>query len=159
MGVMEHTTTLINESGATKRFLKEMGWSLMEQMRSLPQIDECPTSDMSLIMNIILWNCKGALNLNFRRSFSELVNCHFITLMIVIETRVGGDRAKITDSLPFDGAIHVDTIGYAGGIWLLWNTDVVDVSILAATEQEIHAVIKVCSSNLSWLLSSIYASP
>ena len=54
MGVMEHTTTQINESGATKRFLKEMGWSLMEQLRSLPQIDECPTSDMSLIMNIIL---------------------------------------------------------------------------------------------------------
>uniref|UniRef100_A0A2N9J135 Reverse transcriptase domain-containing protein n=1 Tax=Fagus sylvatica TaxID=28930 RepID=A0A2N9J135_FAGSY len=154
MGVMEHTTTLINENGATKRFLKEMGWSLMEQMRSLPQIDECPTSDMSLIMNIILWNCKGALKLNFRRSFSKLVNCHFITLKIVTETRVGGDRAKITDSLPFDGAIHADTIGYAGGIWLLWNTDVVDVSVLVATEQEIHAVIKVCSSNLSCFSSA-----
>jgi hypothetical protein len=93
-------------------------------------------------------------------SHTELVHCHSPSLLIVIETRVGGDRAKeITDSLPFDGAIHADTIGYAGGIWLLWNTDAVDVSVLDATEQEIHAVIKVLASNFSWLLSSIYASP
>ena len=73
----------------------------MEQMRSLPQIDKCPTPDMSLIMNIILWNCRGALNPNFCRSLLELVNCHFPTLMIVTETRVVGDCAKeITDSPP-----------------------------------------------------------
>jgi ribonuclease HI len=132
----------------------------MEQMRSLPQIDECPTPDLSLIMNIIMWNCRGALNPNFRRSISELINCHSPSMLIVTETRVGGARAKeITDTLPFYGAIHADTIGYAGGIWLLWNSELVDVSVLAATEQEIHAVVKVLSSNFSWLLSSIYASP
>ena len=99
-------------------------------------------------MNII--HCKGALNPNFRRSITDLINCHSPSLLIVTETRVGGARAKeITDSLPFDGAMHTDTIGYDGGIWLLWNSDVVDVSILAATEQEIHAVIKVRSSNFS----------
>ena len=33
-----------------------------------------------------------------------------------METRVGGDRAReIIDSLPFDGAFHTETIGYAGG--------------------------------------------
>uniref|UniRef100_A0A2N9IFC0 CCHC-type domain-containing protein n=1 Tax=Fagus sylvatica TaxID=28930 RepID=A0A2N9IFC0_FAGSY len=160
MGIMEHTVTMMKGDGATKRFLKEMGWSLMEQMRSLPQIDECPTPNLSLIMNIILWNCRGALNPNFRRSIADLVSCHSPSLLIVTETRVGGDRAKeITDTLPFDGAIHADTIGYAGGLWLLWNSAVVDVSVLAATEQEIHAVVKVRSSNFSWLLSAIYASP
>jgi hypothetical protein len=41
-------------------------------------------------------------------------------MMIITKTRVGGDRAKeITDRLPFDGATHADTIGYAGGLWLL----------------------------------------
>ena len=34
-----------------------------------------------------------------------------------------------------------------------------DVTILASIEQEIHAVIKVHSSNLSWLITAIYASP
>ena len=48
---------------------------------------------------------------------------------------MGGARAKeITDRLPFDGAIHTETIGYAGGLWLLWNADRVEVEALARTE-------------------------
>ena len=34
-----------------------------------------------------------------------------------------------------------------------------DISVLSSIEQEIHATVKVCSNNLSWLLSTIYASP
>ena len=52
-----------------------------------------------------------------------------------METRIGGLRAKdITDRLPFDGAIHIDTIGYAEGLWLLWNSEVVEVTQLAKIE-------------------------
>ncbi|XP_030931176.1 uncharacterized protein LOC115957080 [Quercus lobata] len=68
-------------------------------------------------------------------------------MVIIIETRIGGSRAKdITDTLPFDGAITTDTIGYAGGLWLLWKSDEVEVTQLAKTEQEIHVVIK-CGGN------------
>lgn len=43
---------------------------------------------------------------------------------------MGGERAKdITDRLPFDGAIHADTIGYSGGIWILWNSNVMEVVV------------------------------
>ena len=56
-----------------------------------------------------------------------------------METKLGGDKAKeITDKMPFDGAIHTNTIGYSGGLWLLWNSDFVEVELLAKTEQEIH---------------------
>ena len=55
--------------------------------------------------------------------------------------------------LPFDGAIHIETIGYAGGLWLLWNSDKVKITPLGNTEQEIQAVVKVCPLNTSWLLS------
>lgn len=34
-----------------------------------------------------------------------------------------------------------------------------EISILSSTEQEIHALVKDLSSNFSWLLSAIYASP
>ena len=81
-------------------------------------------------------------------------------MVIITETRVGGNRAKeITDTLPFDGAIHTDTIGYAGGLWLLWKSEEVEVTQLAKTKLEIHVVIKVISSDLSWILTCIYASP
>ena len=96
----------------------------------------------------------------FKNYVRELVRIHDPAILIVMETQVGGDRAKeITNDLPFDGAIHTDTIGYAGGLWLLWNEDRVEVSKLANTEQEIHVIVKVHSSNLNWLLSAIYASP
>jgi len=46
-----------------------------------------------------------------------------------METKVRGERAmKITDKLPFDRAIHTETIGYVGGLWMLWDSDRVEVT-------------------------------
>ena len=95
-------------------------------------------------MNVIAWNCRGTRKTAFRSHVRELVRIHDPAILIVMETRVGGDRAKaITDDLPFDGAIHTDTMGYAGGLWLLWNGDRVEINQLAITKQEIHVAIKV----------------
>ena len=48
----------------------------------------------------------------------ELVRVHDPAIFVVMETRLGGVKSKnITDRLPFDGAIHVDTIGYVGGVY------------------------------------------
>ncbi|XP_030929600.1 uncharacterized protein LOC115955566 [Quercus lobata] len=103
---------------------------------------------------------KGALNADFVRIIFEMAINHRPSIMVVTETRVGGDRArKIIEGLPFDGYITTDTVGYAGGLWMLWKTQEVEVSHLSSTEQEIHASTKVHSSNLTWLISAIYASP
>ena len=112
------------------------------------------------MMNIIIWNCRGALKPSFKKRVGDLVQNHNPAILVVMETRVGGDRAReITNLLPFDGAIHTDTIGYAGGLWVLWNADRVEIALLSRTEQEIHAEVKVCFTNISWLLSAVYASP
>ena len=123
-----------------------------------PEI-EIPLSQF-VKMNILLWNCRGALNADFVRIIFEMAINHRPSIMVVTETRVGGDKArKIIEGLPFDGYITTDTVGYAGGLWMLWKTEDVEVSRLSTTEQEIHASIKVHSSNLTWLISAIYASP
>ena len=111
-------------------------------------------------MNILLWNCRGALNADFARRIYEMAVNYSPSIMVLTETRVGGERAaRIIEKLPFDGSFATDTIGYVGGLWLLWKKEEVEVSVLSSTEQEIHASIKVSNSNLSWLFSSIYASP
>ena len=75
-------------------------------------------------MNIIIWNCRGALKPSFQRYVRELIRCHNPAILVVMETRIEGDRAReITDRLPFDGAIHMETIGYKGGLWMLWNSN------------------------------------
>ncbi|XP_075648752.1 uncharacterized protein LOC142619511 [Castanea sativa] len=111
-------------------------------------------------MNIIIWNSRGALKPNFQDHVRNLAQNYDPAIFVIMETKLGGDRAKaITDRLPFDGAIHYDTVWYANGLWLLWNADKVEVQRLANTEQEIHVEVKVRSSNLTWLFSAIYASP
>ena len=101
-------------------------------------------------MNILLWNCRGALNGDFTRRVFEMTVNHFPSIMIITETRVGGDKAaKIIEGLPYDGFFITETIGYAGGLWLLWKKEEVEVIVLVATEQKIHATIKVCNSNLT----------
>ena len=101
-------------------------------------------SSLTLLMNIIVWNYRGALKPSFQKYVRELVQNHDPTILVVMETRVGGEKARaITNNLLFDGAIHTNTIGYAGGLWVLWKSNKVEVSSLASTEQEIHIIVKV----------------
>lgn len=99
-------------------------------------------------MNILMRNCRGALNLDFKRRVFELVVNHRPSIMVITETKVGGERAeKIIEGLPFDGFITTDTIGYAGGLSILWNKEGAEISLLANTEQEIHATLKIITGN------------
>ena len=132
----------------------------MEEAICLPPFDECPTPNHCLIMNIIAWNCRGALKPSFQNHVRELVQNHDPAMMIIMKTRIGGDQARdITDKLPFDGAIHINTIGFMGGLWLLWNSNRVQVTQLAMSEQEIHVLLKVLFSKFEFICSAIYASP
>lgn len=97
---------------------------------------------------------------SFRSAICDLTNFHSPGIIVVTETRISGSRAgNILCSLPYDGIHTIDPIGYARGIWLFWRKDMVDMEVLAATEQEIHAIVKVINTDFSWLLSSIYGSP
>lgn len=84
-----------------------------------PSPNEIP-NEFYTQMNILLWNCMGALNSDFKQQIFEILVNHYPSIMVITETRVGGDRAKkIIEGLPFDGFFCTETIGYAGGLWLL----------------------------------------
>lgn len=73
-----------------------------------------------LIMNMLIRNCRGALNPIFCTVVSDMVHTHSPAIMIIIETKVYGDGAKgIVDRLPLDGAILANLIGLSGGLWVL----------------------------------------
>ena len=84
-----------------------------------PSPGEVPL-DQFVAMNILMWNCRGALNPNFKRRIYEMAINHKPAIMVITETKVGGDRVeRIIADLPFDGFITTETIGYAGGLWVL----------------------------------------
>ena len=137
-----------------------MEWNLMVEVLPHPQIEVSPSRSLRLVMNIIAWNCRGALKPNFQDRVRDLVREHDPAIFVVMETKLGGTRAKqITDRLPFDGAIHTDTIGFARGLWLLWDSSKVEVFLLSKTKQEIHVSVKVHSLDSTYFFSAIYASP
>ena len=112
-----------------------MGWRLRKVVKLLAVLVKCLAPPYHAIMNILIWNCRGALKPNFQSHVRELARNHNLAILVVMETRIGGVRAKeIIDRLPFDGAIHTETIDFSGGIWLLWNSDRVEVIQLANTE-------------------------
>lgn len=112
-----------------------MGWSLKEEARLQPPTNECPTLIHIRMMNIIIWSCRGTLKPNFQNHVKELARVHNPAIFVVMETLLGGERAKdIMDRLPFDRAIHMDTIGFTRRLWLIWNANKVEVTPLAKTE-------------------------
>lgn len=101
---------------ASKDLLRRMGWSMIASSMRRPSPNEIP-NEFYTQMNILLWNCKGALNSDFKQQIFEMLVNHYPSIMVITETRVGGDRAKkIIEGLPFDGFFCTETIGYAGGL-------------------------------------------
>ena len=132
----------------------------MKEAKYLLPFDECPTLNHCLVMNIIAWNCRGALKPSFQNRVRDLIHNQDLAIMIIMETHIGGDRARdVIDRLPFNGAIHTVKIGFAGGLQILWNSDKVHITQLAVSEQEIHILVKVTSSNFEFICTTIYASP
>ena len=96
----------------------------------------------------------------FQKVLLDILNINNPEILILTENKLGGSRAaKLARSFPFDGFLCMNTIGFAGGIWILWKIDIMDVEHLCSTEQEINVLVKVRGSNSLWLLFAIYSSP
>ena len=127
-GILKYMMVWKLEWKNSKDLLRRTGWSMVEAATMNPSQVEVPIGQF-VQMNILMWNCRGALNLDFKRRIFEIAVNHRLSIMVITKTRGGGDRAKdIISGLPFDGFITIDTIGYAGGLWVLWNKEDVDIS-------------------------------
>jgi len=71
-------------------------------------------------MNMLIWNCRRALNPNFCDVVNDLIQMHSPAIMVVSETKVSGERAnRISKRINLDGAIFANSIGLSGGLWVL----------------------------------------
>ncbi|KAI7987687.1 hypothetical protein LOK49_LG13G02971 [Camellia lanceoleosa] len=113
-------------------------------------------------MKVLLWNCRGAARPHFRRHFFTIVNEYHPQLVILTKTRVGGTRNNtLSENLGFSNVHISDPIGFAEGIWLLWNDLEIDYEVLLTIEQEIHAWIKpsVTPTTIGFLMSLVSKPP
>ena len=85
--------TLFTRKGKTALVLVVTGWNVRREVKLLPPF-EASILYHQLVMNIIVWNSKGALKPNFQRHVRELVRNYNPDIMVIMETRIGGDRAR-----------------------------------------------------------------
>ena len=112
-------------------------------------------------MKMIAWNCQGAGSVTFCTHAYELHCRHRPDILIIVEPRIVDGRAQaVIDTLPYTHSRKVDPTGFSGGIWLLWNESTsFSVEILTHSDHSLHALVKVNSPALTFLLTAVYASP
>ena len=98
--------------------------------------------------------------MNFRNHAYELHYRHHPQVLIIVEPRIVEEGAQaVINTLPYTHSWRVELIGFFGSIWLLWNeSSSFQVDILTYNEYSIHALVKVSSPSLSFLLTAVYAS-
>ncbi|OMO65780.1 reverse transcriptase [Corchorus capsularis] len=117
-----------------------------------------PLYNSQFPMKILLWNVRGAGNNDFLRNIRELIRSHRPSLVGIMETRVSNERADdIIRRVGYQNSTRVDGLGFADGIWLLWNEEEVDVTVEHSNFQSITVNIRRKEGNLR--LTTVYGSP
>lgn len=110
-------------------------------------------------LNILAWNARGAASADFRRVFHDFKLKYKPNIVLLTETRVGDPKAQwVITSLGFNTWYVVEPMGYCGGMWLLWDSDRVKLTVHGNTFQEIHTTVEVQNSH-TLFLSFVYGNP
>jgi len=110
-------------------------------------------------MNILAWNVQGAGSREFLNILREHIHKHRPSIVALFETRISGTRAQqVCERIGFRNSFRVDAQGFQGGIWVLWNSDEIEIEVLNTHEQFVTVEIKP-HGHPSWNLTLVYASP
>ena len=93
LGILNHAVTIFPEEVRSRQVLMERWrWRVMGRHSAVDLLDRSfftlPT------MNIVVWNCRGALKPKFKQTVADLINWHKTVVMIITETRVSGFRVE-----------------------------------------------------------------
>lgn len=109
-------------------------------------------------LRFFIWNCQGAASNGFLRVLKSFINEFRPRVVVLVEPRVAlGYNDKIIRRTGFEFSHRVESNGYSGGIWILWNNRV-DVKVLVNHRQFVHSVIKMSDRDQMIFFTAIYGS-
>ncbi|XP_057419026.1 uncharacterized protein LOC130713258 [Lotus japonicus] len=113
-----------------------------------------------VFMNIVSWNIRGAAARGVSLMLRDLVHRHSVSCLAVLEPRISGPRAlSIIRSLEFQGVHVEDAIGFSGGIWILWDTSILDIHVLRSHRQFVHTKVRIIGTSQAAFVTFVYGSP
>lgn len=108
---------------------------------------------------IIVWNVRGAAGKAFGQTLIDMKKRTKAKIFVLVETRCSGPNAqKVIKQLGFKYQIVEEARGLSGGIWILWNDDLISLTVLSKHKQYIHCAVTGIGRR-AWLFTAIYASP
>ncbi|KAF3628289.1 hypothetical protein FXO37_29459 [Capsicum annuum] len=98
----------------------------------------------------------GSNSLDFRKHFKDLLDLHNPALVVLLET-YRMNHQTVPNEFRFSNVAACPGLGTSGGIAILWQADLLNVTDVAMTHQEIYCRIQVIPFPNKWLFSVVYA--
>lgn len=110
-------------------------------------------------MTILSWNCWGLAAASTVRELKGISFKYQPAIIFLMETRAPRERVDRTRRvLKMNKMFTVEPVGLAGGLSLLWNSEV-EVQILGASQNYIHASILYKKGARDFVCTFIYGNP
>lgn len=78
-------------------------------------------------------------------------------MVALLETRMSS-HLPLKDGFNFSNMLEVPAQGQSRGIVILWDNNIINMTLISCSNQEIHAMLKVLPNHEPWLFSIVYAS-
>lgn len=107
----------------------------------------------------MIWNYRGAGGRSFANLIRNYMRTYQFDFIAILEPRVSGHTTdRIIQKIGLVEGAKVDACGFFGGIWCLWKSNIMPISIISSLRYCIHLNITPNSPSF-WFFSVIYASP
>lgn len=85
---------------------------------------------------------------------------HKPVIVVIVDTKKTKEESKpLLSQLRFNKMVVVDSRGYSGGIWFLWDDELVALEGHVTSLWAKHAIITLKPHMAPWLILGVYASP
>lgn len=113
----------------------------------------------AFVLMIVVWNARGAAGKAFSLALKELCRNWKPKVVVLVETRCSGEKAQeVIKRLGFKNQIIEEAAAMSGGIWILWNSPFIQISVLAQRPQFIHLLVSGMGDR-TWCFTAVYGSP
>ncbi|KAL0437409.1 UNVERIFIED_CONTAM: hypothetical protein Sradi_0448800 [Sesamum radiatum] len=130
--------------------------------QAVSQIGSAQTTLLNLpeSMRILSWNCKGAARPEFLTAARDLIHRAHPHIFIILDTRMHADRAiSVIPRLSFTDSAILSSIGYSGGVWVLWNSAETYVQQIQVAARMVHLDIHHRNGEHPFLMTVLYNHP
>lgn len=88
---------------------------------------------------MICLNYRGATSSRFLLAMKEIIKLHKLQIVALLEPRVSGATTDgVRQSLGMKDWFRVEASGFSGGLWILWNSDKINLKVVHAQKKFVH---------------------